>query len=430
MPTTEQHSWVSSVLGVNTDAVIGAAKNFVKSLPGSDMLPDCKPVKGKVPGPKHHLLCAAHGHVLDIKARKIIAISLEQYKSQGLANPKTPAAAPSDQKAPPASPPSAPSASQAAPASAPVAAAPSPADAAAQAQAETKKILNNMKYEIEDLEQVRAAYEEVAGGSRLNRAVSWVSDKLGGADDPGDEIGQLQSQAFMEQMQGIAAAGSQKFEEARKHLETIKTLTEKAHKLLSKYTGDTEKGAGRAVTGLEVASKAGDYATDGLNIVAPGAGKVLSIAKNVSVAGSKLAFGEKVNWAEFSIDMCFDLFVGGEGGNFNKAAEKLGGQLAKDLAPDLSKAIIKKWGDAAAKKLGAEVTEAAVEKYIVTYVEERLKDGAKDTVKAMSEKAIESAKDKDMTNGELADLVFKSMANPSGDFARTVSEQVMTAYKP
>ena len=46
------------------------------------MLPDCKPVKGKVPGPAEHLLCATHGHVLDVKQKTIIAVSLEQYKSQ------------------------------------------------------------------------------------------------------------------------------------------------------------------------------------------------------------------------------------------------------------------------------------------------------------------------------------------------------------
>lgn len=44
------------------------------------MKPDCKPVHGKVPGPKEHLLCEKHGHVVDIKTKQIIAKTLEEYR--------------------------------------------------------------------------------------------------------------------------------------------------------------------------------------------------------------------------------------------------------------------------------------------------------------------------------------------------------------
>lgn len=44
------------------------------------MTPDCKSVHGKVPGPKEHLLCAKHGHVVDIKTKQIIAKTLDEYK--------------------------------------------------------------------------------------------------------------------------------------------------------------------------------------------------------------------------------------------------------------------------------------------------------------------------------------------------------------
>ena len=44
------------------------------------MLPDCKVVRGKVPGPVNHVLCGTHGHVLDIAAGTIIAASIEEYK--------------------------------------------------------------------------------------------------------------------------------------------------------------------------------------------------------------------------------------------------------------------------------------------------------------------------------------------------------------
>ena len=44
------------------------------------MKADCKPVHGKVPGPAEHLLCSTHGHVVDIKAKQIIAKNLDEYK--------------------------------------------------------------------------------------------------------------------------------------------------------------------------------------------------------------------------------------------------------------------------------------------------------------------------------------------------------------
>jgi hypothetical protein len=394
--------------------------------PGSAMLPDCKPIKGKVPGPAEHLLCATHGHVLDVKAKKIIATTLDQYKAQGLGKQAAAHHAPA---APPAAAP---------PVAAPHAAAPTtaaaPADGgadAAKAQAEVKRLLSEMQLQTEDIAFIQEQHEELAGGGHLNRAVSWISDKLGGADDPGDALAEIAGKMSVEHIAGMAAVGGLKFDEARNHIAAMKELNRRAHELWVKYTGETGAGAGRAVTGLEVASKAGDYATMGLNVVAPGAGKILSVTKNVAVTGSKLAFGEKVNWAEFSIDMAFDLFVGGEGGNVNKAAEKLAGPLAKDLAPNISKAIAKKWGAEAGKKLGAELTEDAIEKYIVTQVEEMLKSDAKDLVTSATEKIVEKAKEqeKDITGEELANAMLQSMSDPNGEFAKRVSERVLTTYK-
>ena len=81
--------WVSNV-GAAAKAVVAAAG---QGKPGDAMLPDCKPVKGKVPGPPEHLLCSAHGHVVDIKLKKIVASSIEEYKSKKLGSAK-PAAKP------------------------------------------------------------------------------------------------------------------------------------------------------------------------------------------------------------------------------------------------------------------------------------------------------------------------------------------------
>lgn len=46
---------------------------------------DCKPEHGYVPGPKNHLLCATHGHVVDTDAGTIIAESVASYVKQGIA---------------------------------------------------------------------------------------------------------------------------------------------------------------------------------------------------------------------------------------------------------------------------------------------------------------------------------------------------------
>src|SRR4029078_3329473 len=49
---------------------------------GAQMQSDCKPVRGKVPGPANHVLCGTHGHVLDLSAGTIISGSVEEYQSQ------------------------------------------------------------------------------------------------------------------------------------------------------------------------------------------------------------------------------------------------------------------------------------------------------------------------------------------------------------
>jgi hypothetical protein len=46
---------------------------------------DCKPEHGYVPGPKNHLLCATHGHVVDTAQQMIIANSVAAYLKQGAA---------------------------------------------------------------------------------------------------------------------------------------------------------------------------------------------------------------------------------------------------------------------------------------------------------------------------------------------------------
>jgi len=55
------------------------AANAADTLP-APMKPDCKIVRGQVPGPVNHVLCATHGHVVDIASHMIIARSVDDYK--------------------------------------------------------------------------------------------------------------------------------------------------------------------------------------------------------------------------------------------------------------------------------------------------------------------------------------------------------------
>ncbi|HEY1505903.1 MAG TPA: hypothetical protein VGF92_16475 [Stellaceae bacterium] len=72
-------------------AKAGAAAGATGDLP-QPMQADCAVVHGKVPGPKNHLLCAKHGHIVDIDTKTIIAHSVSDYQKQHPAA-KTPAAA-------------------------------------------------------------------------------------------------------------------------------------------------------------------------------------------------------------------------------------------------------------------------------------------------------------------------------------------------
>jgi hypothetical protein len=65
-----------------------------------DMLEDCAAERGKLKGPAHHVLCSTHGHVLDIKAKKVIAYSTADYRKR-FAPKKDKAPAESETQSPP-----------------------------------------------------------------------------------------------------------------------------------------------------------------------------------------------------------------------------------------------------------------------------------------------------------------------------------------
>lgn len=381
----------------------------------SPMLPDCKIVHGKVPGPRNHVLCEKHGHVCDTDAKMIIAHSVDEYrKSHPVAAKGAPAhsgkaaAAPAAQagKAAGAGPSAAaataaPAASQAPqPAAAPAAAnasvsanaAPAAAGAAPAAAnaAQAQKLINNMKWEIEEFEADCKVYEDAQGSSRGERAVSWVARKFSSGDDPSDKLEEMRGQLVQEQMVGIAAAGTYNFAEAGKHLDAIKAIVEKARKLIQGASDANVAGAGRVVTGLEVASKAGDFATEGLKVMAPPVGEALAVTKKVGVTAMQVHLGDHVNWAEFTVDIGCELF-------FDKLG---GGKLAKRVGGPLSEKLVAKFG----KKVSKEFIDKAVEDVV--------KSEMQAVAKQTAANVYEVAEGKDMTYEEFLSKIVDKMTDP------------------
>lgn len=414
--------------GANAKVAEGGANAKGETTPVGDKLPqpmpeDCKVVQGKVPGPDHHVFCGKHGHVLDIKARTVIAIDLADYakryppkKKDGPgANVKAvdadkaksgkdgKAAVPgTDAKAAPTAP-----QKQAAPAPDPTAPAkPAPAgpDAdIAKKTAEAKKIMYEIQIWIENFAFTLKTYEDFTGGGAINRAVSWTSDQFGGAQDPGGVLTQIQREIGGEQALGIAAVSSQNFDQARKHATAIKEKAERAQKIFESYRGNTMKGAERTVKVLEVADKVGDLAQAGLGK----GGQALGMVKKTAVVAMKVHLDQKVDWIEFGVDMAFDLFFA-----------KLGGdQLTKRVTgPVIAKL---------AGKFGSKVSKEVIEKT----VENVVKSEFKTVVKTTAQVVHKAANGKPMTYDEILTMMVEKLLDPKELLMTMASSKVEAAKK-
>ena len=81
--TDAQSAWLNRVLHVDLSAGPRPSAPPQTSPPSGDaMRPDCEIVRNKVPGPKHHVLCATHRHILDETTKTIIAADLAEYKQK------------------------------------------------------------------------------------------------------------------------------------------------------------------------------------------------------------------------------------------------------------------------------------------------------------------------------------------------------------
>jgi hypothetical protein len=383
------------------------------------MLPNCKPIKGKVPGPANHLLCATHGHVVDVKSMTIIALSLDQYKAAKTAKPDGKARADgagsksaASASTTSASPSSTSTTSAAAPstmAAAPAASATAAPPAAANPADEAKKVIKLIQIEVEDFAGtvgIYADWEKENSDGLLNRAVSGVSHLLGDAKDPGGALSKMQFQMIAEETAGMKAASEQNIAEARKHLAAAHEIAENARKLVMAYTTDTS-GAERAVTGLKVADKAGDYATTVLGAVAPPVGEGLSLAKKGAVVAMKVHLGDKVNWGEFAADVACELF-------FDKVG---GGDLAKRVGGPVTEKLVAKYG----KKVSKE--------FIEKEVEEVISHEMKTVVTTTAEEVYDAAKGKDITYEEFLSHMVDKMTDPQELLMTMVSSKVQVAVE-
>jgi hypothetical protein len=86
------------IVAINLKEFLAQHPEYAK-LP-MDMLADCAPESGKLQGPAHHVLCRTHGHVLDTKAKKVIAYSPADYRKR-FAPKKVKATAGSEKESPP-----------------------------------------------------------------------------------------------------------------------------------------------------------------------------------------------------------------------------------------------------------------------------------------------------------------------------------------
>jgi len=372
------------------------------------MLPNCKPIQGKVPGPAHHLLCATHGHVLDVKNKTIIALSLEQYKANAGEGPKTPKA---DAKSgvDPVGSTTAAAVSTTADGpkmAAPAAGATAPSDESAK---EVKKVMNLLQIEQEDFASTFGIYsdfEKENDDGILKRSVAAVSHLLGDAKDPGGALARMQFELLAEHAAGMKAAAEQNVAEARKHLAAMNAIAENARKLVLAYTTDVS-GAERAVTALKVADKAGDVATAGLEVLAPPIGEGLSPAKKGGVAAMHVHLGDEVNWAEFGVDVACDLF-------FDKIG---GGDLAKRVGGPVTSKLVEKFG----KKVSKELIEKSVDeviKYEMTTV-----------VKTTAGGIYDAAKGKDITYEEFLSRMIDKMTDPQELLVSMIGAKVQVAVK-
>jgi hypothetical protein len=369
------------------------------------MLPDCKLIKGKVPGPAHHLLCATHGHVLDVKNKKIIALSLEQYKANAGGGPKIPKADAVGSTAAAAASTTAEGPKTAAQAASATAA----PDETAKTREEVKKVMNLLQIEQEDFAStfnIYADFEKENEDGILKRGVAAVSHLLGDAKDPGGALTKLQFELIAEHGAGMKAAAEQNVAEARKHLAAMNAIAEKARKLVLAYTTDVS-GAERAVTVLKVADKAGDVATAGLEVLAPPIGKGLSLAKKGGVAAMQVHLGDEVNWAEFGVEVACDLF-------FDKIG---GGELAKRVGGPVTSKLVAKFGTKVSKE------------FIEKSVEEVIKYEMTTVVKTTAGGIYDAAKGKDITYEEFLSRMIDKMTDPQELLVTMISSKVQIAVK-
>lgn len=326
------------------------------------MAADCKVVRGKVPGPAHHVLCETHNHVLDVKAGLVIAASVEDYSKRFAAPVRKSVAA----AAPPLAGPRAPAASAT---PEPVAgltpaqtAAPTGADFAA-VTARRKHLIARIGRAKGNVDAALARYEDqkkISGDqwiiSGLSRAAKEVTS-LGAFDDPGPALNGILGQVRTAARSAIGVLNVDDFDSAEGICADLDLLATQAEKLALAYCEGLIDGAETAKTTVKVIDTGAKVvggvaltvatggAAAGVIAAEVGTATAISVAGGVaaSTAGvaTKLALGDKVDWGLFSIDILMQGLLARFGG---KLTEGIAGAIAQRLGPmasTLGGAVIK-----------------------------------------------------------------------------------------
>ncbi len=406
----------------------------------SPMLPDCKVVHGKVRGPENHLLCTTHNHVVDIKAKTIIAHSLPEYlkahsaKGKGAAASSAPAAAPASAGAKPDEKPP-----QGERIKIPVFTGSAKEVFAKEcavldtfrpskehpdmysaildgkevslpkAQAEailaqvTKQIENSITNIAQSNHSILTIYEQASAkglehiGSGLNKFVSFVKGD-GWIHDPGDDLENLQKEWLSELSDVRTDLGARQFQAAAGHLAEAEIKGAQAEHLLTAFENKVQKNADTTLSVLknvESVSKTVSKTIATATFGPAGAAAIDGTFAAADVAGEALA-GQKIDWAGHVIDLGMDLLMDKFGDQAKAAVE---GRV-KGLLEDKLKRFGKDKAKEIAEKLAKKIADKVVEKG---------SDFVKEELHAVADKAD---KEKTRTYEDLAKATVASMKKP------------------
>ena len=374
MLTSAQSAWLRT-LGVMAGG--SAVADTGAELP-RPMTDDCKILRGRVPGPAHHVLCATHNHVLDTTAKTIIATSIEDYAKRFPARTHETVAHAGKTAAVPATQPA-------------IVPSPTPQEAVATANtdlaaaaAERKRLIARIEVAKRDTFAAFDRYQDqkkvsddqwiISGLSRAAKEVT----TLGDFEDPGPELKRILDELRSSARNAIAALGADDLATADGICTRLDAMAVRAQKLAHCYSEDLIDGAETAKTTVKVVDTGAKVVGGVALTVATGgaaagvvAAEVVGTATAISVAGgvaastagvaTKLALGEKVDWGMFSIDILMQGLLARFGGKLTEGVAAAVAQRLGPAAATLGGAVIKNLAAQAVMHVNTTMSKTALE---------------------------------------------------------------------